>query len=463
MAEPAGLAFSVLDVVGLFNACVQAFDMVQIGRNQTHQLRILDTRLDNQKARFIIWGRKHSLHDPENYDHRLEDSIRKPRIINTCELIREMFTQGENLKSRYGLIEDCSGALVGSQKLPTGNDAIEDRSTPRSHTIRWIIKDQKDFITLVENLRGLVSDLESLTAFPDLDSAWRDITTFEVESVQDSDSVQLLQEALADDQSLLSEVASVIVPFSEQHAEQRSYFSPEFDRASLSASFHTAPEYQTKNFFDPQQSRIRQNPAHDKLKKYKILQQAKSTPSQLWKHGPPSEAAQYARKLFDQILVRNCKKMEKVEVHVTPGPNFNANRRIRKEFDNLRRDFQWFSREEFLSSRFVTYVQLPDTNIGRLLCTLLGPEQTPYEGGIFHLVLVTRNYPWTAPMVRFTTKIYHPNIDSRGNVCIDILGDQWRPSLTFDTLLISIVSLLSDPNADECVTHFLNSSYTAVA
>ncbi|XP_039686633.1 ubiquitin-conjugating enzyme E2 35 isoform X2 [Medicago truncatula] len=69
---------------------------------------------------------------------------------------------------------------------------------------------------------------------------------------------------------------------------------------------------------------------------------------------------------------------------------------------------------------------------------ILGPTQSPYEGGVFKLELfLPEEYPMAAPKVRFLTKIYHPNIDKLGRICLDILKDKWTPALQIRTVLLS--------------------------
>lgn len=61
----------------------------------------------------------------------------------------------------------------------------------------------------------------------------------------------------------------------------------------------------------------------------------------------------------------------------------------------------------------------------------MGPGDSPYSGGVFFLAIhFPTDYPFKPPKVNFTTRIYHPNINSNGSICLDILRDQWSPALT---------------------------------
>ena len=82
--------------------------------------------------------------------------------------------------------------------------------------------------------------------------------------------------------------------------------------------------------------------------------------------------------------------------------------------------------------------------------TIIGPVDSPYEGGIFKLdIHFPMNYPFKPPKCNFKTKIYHPNINSAGSICVDILKNNWSPALTLSKVLLSICSLLNDPNPSD--------------
>ena len=96
---------------------------------------------------------------------------------------------------------------------------------------------------------------------------------------------------------------------------------------------------------------------------------------------------------------------------------------------------------------------------------MMGPEDSPYVSGIFTLhvilpdlcvnrcVIFLNRYPIQPPQIKFSTPIYHPNIDNGGRICINALkmppAGVWSPALNLATVLVNIRIMLSEPNPDD--------------
>ena len=89
---------------------------------------------------------------------------------------------------------------------------------------------------------------------------------------------------------------------------------------------------------------------------------------------------------------------------------------------------------------------LINDDITKWNATIIGPDDTPYAGGVFKLEIVfPPTYPINPPRIIFKTKIFHCNINGE-SICLDILQNNWSPALSISKVLISICSLLNDPN-----------------
>ncbi|GER50675.1 ubiquitin-conjugating enzyme E2 [Striga asiatica] len=101
-------------------------------------------------------------------------------------------------------------------------------------------------------------------------------------------------------------------------------------------------------------------------------------------------------------------------------------------------------------------------NLYHWVATIFGPPGTPYEGGIFFLdITFPYDYPFNPPKVPhiltekytscvqvvFKTRIYHCNVDSYGNVSLDMLNDGWSPALTISKVLLALRSIFTNPDA----------------
>jgi ubiquitin-conjugating enzyme E2 C len=91
----------------------------------------------------------------------------------------------------------------------------------------------------------------------------------------------------------------------------------------------------------------------------------------------------------------------------------------------------------------------PDTPSDLLAwtATIAGPAETPYASLSLKLSFAfPANYPYAPPTVLFKTPIYHPNVDFSGRICLDILKDKWSAVYNVQSVLLSLQSLLGEPN-----------------
>ncbi|XP_069423929.1 ubiquitin-conjugating enzyme E2 D1 isoform X3 [Ovis canadensis] len=102
-----------------------------------------------------------------------------------------------------------------------------------------------------------------------------------------------------------------------------------------------------------------------------------------------------------------------------------ALKRIQKELSDLQRDPPAHCSAGPVGDDCKLY------SLARILLPLIVQPDSAYQGGVFFLTVhFPTDYPFKPPKIAFTTKIYHPNINSNGSICLDILRSQWSPALT---------------------------------
>lgn len=95
-------------------------------------------------------------------------------------------------------------------------------------------------------------------------------------------------------------------------------------------------------------------------------------------------------------------------------------------------------------------LEFPDTEDILNFYLTISPDEGFYKGGVFKFSFkVNPNYPHEPPKVLCTQKIYHPNIDLEGNVCLNILREDWKPVLNLNSVMVGLQYLFLEPNADD--------------
>jgi hypothetical protein len=228
--EAISLGIGIAGLAGLFSACVDCFDLVQRGRYLGKEYLLLETKYTNQRLRLLAWGRACGFLDKSGYDPGLEDDEVQKCIQDNLVHIFNLLNNGKRLMTRYGLKEERQT----SQALSVASSALETlipwksvpgtafgrklqdfrdraKSTQKqaklSGSARWAIDDRRKFMELVQHLKDLIDDLESVTTSLGISRKYRELVRHEVE-IFDIPTLETMEEARwgADDE--ISDAAS---------------------------------------------------------------------------------------------------------------------------------------------------------------------------------------------------------------------------------------------------------------
>lgn len=441
----ADTAIGVLGLAGLFKVTLEIWDFVDAGRDFSKHFSYLRTRLDTQRAIFLIWAERMGFDSTEGYVKGLDNEIVARSIGSTFFHLRRLFSDTDDLSRTYGVKIDKNTSMstaMGQLGMVLANLGFE-RDQPTFHrryaqfvasvsnrhrgepttemhrdalrrqqqqatlwqVNKWAIRDEKKFERLLARVEALVQDLKNVSENIPARKSAEDIARQMVGELDEEQLPPIERAARDGSASVLSSAASIRL----QSIEART-IATTTDRVSR-LTFVTARTQQ-----DPRPQASNETPI------------AAET----------SQMLDFAK--LDSDNVEACAYLTQ---NSGGSLHFSAQKTITAEL----RNFMAAHDED----RWWTLRPIED-RLDRLLGTIRGPPDTPYRRGIFHIRLnIEGSYPFKAPKVWFLTKILHPNVDINGAICLDLLDDWWSPGLKMEKLLISIGSLLDDPNWEEPV------------
>ncbi|KAF1967218.1 P-loop containing nucleoside triphosphate hydrolase protein [Bimuria novae-zelandiae CBS 107.79] len=239
--EVAGLAVGIAGLGSLLSGCTNAFRLVQQGRSFGKDYKILETKFGNQELRLRAWGRACGLSDGTRHHPRLDDCELHQQLEATLECIKLLLGDAKHLQDTYGL-KPCPkdpdqklDATLKARPLSVGSSeagpsrkasltrllsrrsllqrdtpspTLQNKSTPTLATVHWIIEDRAKFSELIKHLKDFIDDLEDLTMTTDIPRRQLVFVEYEVESIDDVETLEDMESAREGDDDVVSDAAS---------------------------------------------------------------------------------------------------------------------------------------------------------------------------------------------------------------------------------------------------------------
>ena len=237
--EPISLSIGVVALASLFSTCVECFDLLDAGRGFGRDYELFIIQLQLEKTRLLDWGQSVGLLQTEGVQRPvdLDSPICRPVVEQALNGIRLLWTDSDQLTSRYGLQEIKSDRLDLTTKPRVGLTAnawfkgswerfqvkinANQRQTPVIKKVRWALHDHAKFKTLVDNLRNLIDALLAVTKTPGTAEQRQQLMSKEIGSIPDTTVLSLLAENSPEIDRDWSEAASEALEASILDEEER--------------------------------------------------------------------------------------------------------------------------------------------------------------------------------------------------------------------------------------------------
>ncbi|KAM3085703.1 hypothetical protein ACMFMG_002768 [Clarireedia jacksonii] len=459
--EAAGLVLGVLGIAGLFSACIDNFDIVVRAKDFSEDFDILCTLLVTQRVQFAIWGELVGLVADANgkklpYNKAIDRPDIRSALERTLNNIRLLLQKADVIVDRYEIEYGSSPSTEVSTSK--GMDVFKDhwdsfktrlRKNQKQKSVtkvtRWAVHDSAQFEKQVSRIKELVEALYSITSSLGLLEQQHARLKQEIESISDTQSLRLLRDAASVDHR----ASSLIQDVSDTASRRLTFVTKSItggrtittNPTGAGSSFYTARsrtsvrstvsvideesnneinngklEDHTDSISELVQEKMSAAPTLDLPQNQRLLAEILKKAD---KHKPLSFASgdrSYGQQLAaykksdEDFCLRNSARMI---AYASTGTSA-----AKRMFFELRR-----IREAGVP--FVSAAPIGD-DLSRILASIEGPPETPYEGGIFWItVSVSEENPSKPPLLRFHTRVYHPNVDHKGNICADY-QERWN-------------------------------------
>jgi len=415
-----------IGLTGLLSNCIEYFELVQADGHHSVVYEIFSRKFQAQWVKLITWGMATGIIGARDYDTSLAQSRIYTAIHGLLAAIERLFENGDDLVHKYGLIRTISEAESSDSHIALQEPFERFRQHLRQGRpqvllemeTRWAIADGCKFRQLVADITKSVDAIQNLTQSAGTLTRQQEILQEQIELARAQGNIEalvVLQEAALEAPTITSrrDAANQTLANAEAATTEKAHTPSAADIRVHQPSIPLSSEATLQNN-QTQLDRFAYGLSHASG----LLQARDETMAELIS----ADNAQLSAGSQEPLLL-----------------GLTATRRIIGELRAHIRD----ARCPYIS------MSLVNNNLGDVLGIVRGPLDSPYHGGIFFVRMrFPYDYPMEHPVVRFLTKVYHPNISEEGRLCV-FNKAFWLPALGIQEILLSLSALLSSPIPDE--------------